>query len=54
MTDEARELAETCGGYWSAHPDHPFDVWQCEVSNNDTREGYWTWVVSRIKEEKYS
>jgi len=39
-------------GYWKEHPDHPIEDWRYEVSNNDTRSGYWDWVSGKIEEEK--
>lgn len=35
--------------YWHAeHPDFSFEDWQIEVANNDTRLGYWQWVMAQI------
>jgi hypothetical protein len=30
--------------YWAEDPDWPVQDWQAEVSNDDTRLGYWPWV----------
>ncbi|NLG54674.1 MAG: hypothetical protein GX542_03360 [Rhodococcus sp.] len=35
-------------GVWGSHPDYPPAAWQYEVSNGDTRHGYWAWVVAEI------
>jgi len=35
--------------YHPEHPDYPFEDWQYEVSNGDTRLGYWLWVVHSIE-----
>jgi len=32
---------------WAEHPEHPVSDWQYEVSNGDTRLGYWDWLVER-------
>ena len=31
------------------HPDHPFDDWVHEVTNNYTESGYQTWVEHQIE-----
>lgn len=51
MAIAAEALARECGGYWAAHPDWPVADWQAEVANEETRQGYWFWVVARIAEE---
>ena len=45
----ANELMETHGGFWGEHQRFPVSDWQYEVSNDDTRQGYWQWVVNRIE-----
>ena len=32
-------------GHWGFDPAHPFEDWQGEVANGDTRLGYWDWVA---------
>lgn len=32
-------------GYWGEHPACPVTDWQYEVSNEDTRMGYWEYVA---------
>lgn len=49
MREEANKLAEKFG-LWVGHPDFKVCVWQYEVANNDTRLGYWDWVVAQIEE----
>ena len=39
----AQELKEQYG-YWGSHPDFPITDWVAEVTNNETRSGYWSWV----------
>jgi len=34
-------------GYWGEHPVHSVADWRYEVANNDTRQGYWEWVLAR-------
>ncbi len=31
--------------YWGEDPEFPVADWQYEVSNGDTRMGYWEWVA---------
>jgi len=38
-------------GYWGEHPDAPISDWQFEVANNDTRVGYWDWVIATTQGE---
>lgn len=40
------KLANQHGGPWANHPDHPLQDWQYQVTNGDTRMGYWEWVLS--------
>jgi hypothetical protein len=47
----AENLMRGAGGYWQEHPDWPSAAWREEVANEETRQGYWFWVVSRIAEE---
>lgn len=42
-------LAESNGGIWGKHLDHPVEDWQYEVANGDSRQGYWDWVAHRIE-----
>lgn len=37
---------------WGVHTDFPVEDWQYEVSNGDTRQGYWTWCASKEEEVK--
>lgn len=34
---------------WGEHPNHPMEQWQTEVYYKNTREGYWAWVVTKLK-----
>lgn len=52
MSEEARTLAEQHGGVWGEHPDHPLEDWRYEVANDDTRAGYWDWVLGQIRAHK--
>ena len=42
------ELQEQHGGYWGEHPKFPVEDWVAAVVNEDTRQGYWEWVESRV------
>ncbi len=48
--DPLREeaLREKYGGTWSEHPFFPLVDWQAEVANNETRQGYWSFVESAV------
>lgn len=51
MSPEAIILAEQCGGLWREHEKYPLSDWQAMVANDDTRLGYWDWVVTQIEME---
>lgn len=44
------DITEKYGGYWGEHPDFPVADWQYEVSNGDTRSGYWEWVEKKVED----
>lgn len=46
---EALAIADKFGGIWGAHPDWPVDAWNSEVANDDTRLGYWEWVLAKTE-----
>lgn len=33
---------------WGSNPDYPVEDWQYQVTNGDTRRGYWDWVDAEI------
>ena len=39
---------EEFGGIWGEHPVHTPEEWGYEVSNGDTRRGYWEWVAEQV------
>ncbi len=45
----ADELEEEFGGTWGEHPDYSAEQWRWDVSNGDTRSGYWTWVAAQVE-----
>lgn len=45
---DAHSLKESHGGIWEEHDQFSVDRWQEEVSNDDTRLGYWEWVANEI------
>jgi len=51
MTKEARELADECGGYWAEHHEYLIEDWGHAIQNNDTRLGYWDWILEMLKNE---
>ena len=54
MSDDSIEierLQARCGGYWGRHPKHVVADWQYLVSNGDTRQGYWEWVLHKIHDD---
>ncbi|MCP1674311.1 hypothetical protein J2T57_001413 [Natronocella acetinitrilica] len=50
MSEEARTLAEQFGGVWGEHPEVPVSDWAYEVRNEDTRVGYWDYVLGRLED----
>ena len=38
-------------GSWGEHPIFRRQEWREEVANDDTLQGYWAWVVSKLNEE---
>lgn len=48
MTGRINSLIQMFGGTWGEHPDYPVRDWKREVDNNDTRLGYWEWVVHQL------
>lgn len=51
VTDEPDwlKLANQHGGPWADHPGHPLEDWKYQVTNGDTRMGYWEWVLNEEK-----
>jgi len=39
-------------GNWGEVPGCPVEDWATEVSNGDTRQSYWEWVVAREEENE--
>ncbi len=37
---------------WGSDPEFPVGDWQYEVSNDETRQGYWEWVEQKKDEEE--
>ena len=48
MSNEGRALAEQHGGTWGQHPVHSVKDWANEVYEDETRLGYWDWVLVKI------
>ncbi len=46
----ADALEAVYGKNQSGHPDFPSEDWRYEVANNDTRLGYWEWVVHKVED----
>lgn len=38
--------------YWDEYPEFPSSDWKYEVSNGDTRLGYWDWAEVKIAEKE--
>lgn len=50
----AEELAQKYAGEdgsWGQHPIHRRSDWREEVANDNTLQGYWSWVVGKLEEE---
>jgi len=39
-------------GHWGDHPNYPLKEWKLEVSEGDTRLGYWEWVEGMLTDEE--
>lgn len=48
-TPSAEELSERYGE-WNAHEVYGVEDCQHEVTNGDTRRGYWAWVASQLEQ----
>jgi len=48
MKDELRNVY----GHWGEHPNHLLKEWKLEVSEGDTRLGYWEWVAGILTDEE--
>jgi hypothetical protein len=51
--DKETQLSEEFG-YWNEYPDYPAADWRHEISEDNTRLGYWAWVVEKINEEVWN
>lgn len=50
-TSEVEQLIAKHGDdIWGIHPIYPIEDWQFEVCNNDSRLGYWEWVLVKVSE----
>ncbi len=52
MTDKAWKICQRNGGIWGEYSRYPVAAWQLECRNNETRRGYWNWVVSQIEQQE--
>lgn len=43
---EFYDTPELGADYWGEDADFPVGDWQFEVANDDTRLGYWDWVLT--------
>jgi len=50
MAKASFKLKEEAGGYWQENSDFPLRNWMDEVQNEDTRQGYWEWLVEKMEE----
>ena len=48
-TSGEQSMQEMHGGLWGEHPVYPITDWRNEVSNDDTRLGYWDWVAHQLE-----
>ena len=51
MTPATKDDLVKLYGTWGEHPDYAVAQWQYEVAEDDTRAGYWEWVVSEIESD---
>jgi hypothetical protein len=50
LAKQAEALREQHDGFWGEHAEHSVSDWQAEVADDDTRLGYWEWVVCQIEQ----
>ncbi|SHX04885.1 Uncharacterised protein [Mycobacteroides abscessus subsp. abscessus] len=52
MPSVPREITKKYGvyfSYWGSDETFPVTDWQEDVSNDDTRLGYWDWVAEKMQ-----
>jgi hypothetical protein len=48
--DRREKFIDAHGGYWTGeHPDYPTEDWHNKIAENESRLGYWDWVISEIE-----
>ena len=52
FTLRMKQEQEKYGGIWGEHPVYTVQWWGYEASENNTRLGYWEWVVHQIEAEE--
>ncbi|TJY57137.1 hypothetical protein E4T66_17145 [Sinimarinibacterium sp. CAU 1509] len=45
-------IQDAHGGWWGQHPDYPLADWMHEVTEGDTRRGYWDWVSEKVEADR--
>lgn len=48
-TEVRDKIIETYGGTWGETEHYPVEDWRYEVANDDTRLGYWDWVMTQME-----
>jgi hypothetical protein len=49
MSPEAYLLADEHGGIWKENDKFPVADWQRDVSEDNTRLGYWDWLLGKLE-----
>lgn len=52
MIPSPDSLRSQYGGPWGNHPTFPPEDWRYEVAGGDTREGYWSWLEDKLRDEE--
>ncbi len=53
QASEEKVLSDYYGGWFDGEcPEFPLEDWLCDVRNNYTREGYWTWVLHGLQDKE--
>lgn len=49
LSENAKDLADSNGGWWASHPEFPLEDWKYHVANDEVRDSYWEWVAMKVE-----
>lgn len=50
-TPNTAQALKAIYGHWGCDPRHPVSDWQHEVSEDETRLGYWDWLENKLEND---